>query len=160
MYSLKNVWLYLTLFGNFSQAKCSHFNRNPRNWTFCMRVKDFPTQILQWLQIGYTVAIESCDFCVSCVFHIANVMHLKTWISALGSVKVVFVAVVKHTVHLITCSQQGSVAVPLGHSFCHELEVGDWFELRQIFSSICYSMSVLYVSYVMQFNAIIILCAI
>ncbi len=91
------------------------------------------------------------------VLHIASVMHLKTEIPALGSVKAVFVAVVKHTVHLITCCQQGSVAVPFGHSSCHELELGDWFELRHIFSSLLLYVS-LYVSSVIQFNAVVLLC--
>lgn len=35
-------------FSKFTQ-KFSHFNRNPRNWKFHPRVKDFPRQILNWI---------------------------------------------------------------------------------------------------------------
>ncbi len=43
---LQTVRSLLTLFGKFSQTKCSHFKRNPRD-------RDFPMQILQRFQIGH-----------------------------------------------------------------------------------------------------------
>ncbi len=47
--------------------------------------------------------------------------------------------------------------ITFGHSSCHELELGDWFELRHIFSSLLLYVS-LYVSSVIQFNAVVLLC--
>lgn len=42
-------------FEKFLQAKSSrpNLNRNPCNWQFHERMKDFPKQILQWVQVGH-----------------------------------------------------------------------------------------------------------
>lgn len=44
------------LFGEFLWAKSSHFNRNPRDQEFHVRVKDFPIQNSQWVQVGHGFA--------------------------------------------------------------------------------------------------------
>lgn len=59
---------HLPLHGEFSQAKSSHLKRNPCNWEFNMKAKDFPTHISEQVQVGHInhqkTAWLECDFCV------------------------------------------------------------------------------------------------
>ncbi len=67
--TIVEVWSYLQWFSRFSWVKSSHSNRIQQDQDFCLKAKDFPTQISQQFAVMTNrkspVCFES-DFCVSC----------------------------------------------------------------------------------------------
>lgn len=48
--TIVKVWSYLQWFSKFSWVKSSHSNRIQQDQDFCLKAKDFPTQISQRIQ--------------------------------------------------------------------------------------------------------------